>query len=41
MFNSNGHLKERSGFLVALLGFCGFVLGLQRCSGLRLKKKKK
>lgn len=29
MFNSNGHLKDRSGFLVALFGFCGFALGLQ------------
>lgn len=39
-FNSSGHLKERSGFLVALFGFCGFVLGLQHHGGLRLKKKK-
>jgi len=34
----NGHLKDRSGFLVALFGFCGFVLEVQHCSGLRLQK---
>lgn len=40
MFIRNGPLKEKSGFLVALCGFCGFVLRLQCCCGLRQKKKK-
>lgn len=26
-FNSGGHLKDRSGFLVVLSGFCGSLVG--------------
>lgn len=39
-FNSSGHLKDRSGFLVAVFGFCGSAPGLRRFQ-LKIRRKER
>lgn len=40
-FNSGGHLKDRSGFLVAPLGFCGSLPGTATPSGSKRVEKER
>lgn len=39
-FNSSGHLKDRSGFLVAVFGFCGSAPELRRFQ-LKIRRKER